>query len=142
LPQDLNLDIDGLTVGQALKSANFLASVVDKAHGRQMDDTTQKSWADSLEKHRSKSLDAPSWLWSIVVSLIVRMRWPISNIAASMPTKFDRPYNFARIGKLISVCNPSKLWAVFGAHLGLNVLAQPKMPAPCGDDLGVGRVIA
>ena len=70
LPQDLKLDIDKLTIEEAMKSANFLASVVGKAHGRQMDETTRKSWAESLEKNRSKSLDAPSWLWSSVVSLI------------------------------------------------------------------------
>lgn len=70
LPQDLKLDIDSLTIGQAMKSANFLASVVGKAHGRQMDETTRRNWADILEKHRTKSLDAPSWLWSSVVSLI------------------------------------------------------------------------
>jgi uncharacterized protein (DUF2252 family) len=70
LPQDLKLEIDTLTIDQAMKSANFLASVVGKAHGRQMDEATRKSWADSLEKNRTKSLDAPSWLWSSVVSLI------------------------------------------------------------------------
>lgn len=70
LPQDLKLEIEQLTVDEAMKSANFLASVVGKAHGRQMDGATRKSWADELEKNRSKSLDAPSWLWSSVVSLI------------------------------------------------------------------------
>jgi uncharacterized protein (DUF2252 family) len=70
LPQDLKLDIDGLTMKEAMKSANFLASVVGKAHGRQMDEKVRKNWADTLEKHRTKSLDAPSWLWSSVVSLI------------------------------------------------------------------------
>ena len=70
LPQDLKLDIEKLTIEEAMKSANFLASVVGKAHGRQMDEATRQGWADSLEKNRSKSLDAPSWLWSSVVSLI------------------------------------------------------------------------
>jgi uncharacterized protein (DUF2252 family) len=70
LPQDLKLDINRLTVEQAMKTANFLASVVGKAHGRQMDAATRKGWADDLEKHRTKSLDAPSWLWTSVVSLI------------------------------------------------------------------------
>lgn len=70
LPQDLKLDIEKLTIEEAMKSANFLASVLGKAHGRQMDEATRKSWADSLEKNWSKSLDAPSWLWSSVVSLI------------------------------------------------------------------------
>ena len=70
LPQDLKLDIESLTIEEAMKSANFLASVVGKAHGRQMDEATRKSWADTFEKHRTKSLDAPSWLWSSVVALI------------------------------------------------------------------------
>jgi uncharacterized protein (DUF2252 family) len=70
LPQDLKLDIEKLTIEEAMKSANFLASVVGKAHGRQMDEATRKGWADTLEKHRTKSLDAPSWLWTSVVSLI------------------------------------------------------------------------
>jgi uncharacterized protein (DUF2252 family) len=70
LPQDLKLEIESLTIEEAMKSANFLASVVGKAHGRQMDEGVRKSWADNLEKNRSKSLDAPSWLWSSVVSLI------------------------------------------------------------------------
>jgi uncharacterized protein (DUF2252 family) len=72
LPQDLKLDIESLTIDEAMKSANFLASVVGKAHGRQMDEATRRNWADTLEKHRTKSLDAPSWLWSSVVTLIGR----------------------------------------------------------------------
>jgi uncharacterized protein (DUF2252 family) len=72
LPQDLKLDIESLTIEEAMKSANFLASVVGKAHGRQMDEKTRKDWAKSLEKHGSKSLHAPSWLWSSVVALISR----------------------------------------------------------------------
>ena len=70
LPQDLKLDIEKLTIDEAMKSANFLASVVGKAHGRQMDEATRSKWADTLENNRSKSLDAPSWLWSSVVALI------------------------------------------------------------------------
>jgi uncharacterized protein (DUF2252 family) len=70
LPQDLKLEIENLTVAEAMKSANFLASVVGKAHGRQMDEQTRIDWANALEKQRTKSLDAPSWLWSSVVSLI------------------------------------------------------------------------
>lgn len=72
LPQDLKLEIESLTIEEAMKSANFLASVVGKAHGRQMDEPTRQKWADSLEQNRSKSLDAPTWLWSSVVTLIGR----------------------------------------------------------------------
>jgi uncharacterized protein (DUF2252 family) len=72
LPQDLKIEIEQLTVPDAMKAASFLAGVVGKAHARQMDDATRKRWAAELERHRSKTLDAPSWLWSSVVSLIGR----------------------------------------------------------------------
>src|ERR1035438_8897123 len=70
LPQDLKIEIDRLTTEQAMKAASFLAGVVGKAHARQMDKATRTRWAKQLERHRSKTLDAPSWLWSSVVSLI------------------------------------------------------------------------
>lgn len=70
LPQDLKIEIERLTVPDAMKAASFLAGVVGKAHARQMDEPTRKRWAAELERHRSKTLDAPSWLWSSVVSLI------------------------------------------------------------------------
>jgi uncharacterized protein (DUF2252 family) len=53
-----------------MKAASFLAGVVGKAHARQMDAETRKRWSTELERNRSKTLDAPSWLWSSVVSLI------------------------------------------------------------------------
>ena len=70
LPQDLKIEIEQLTVPAAMKAARFLAGVVGKAHARQMDEATRLKWAAELERHRSKTLDAPSWLWSSVVSLI------------------------------------------------------------------------
>jgi uncharacterized protein (DUF2252 family) len=70
LPQDLKLEIEQLTVPEAMKAASFLAGVVGKAHARQMDQATRKGWSTELDRHRSKSLEAPSWLWSSVVSLI------------------------------------------------------------------------
>jgi uncharacterized protein (DUF2252 family) len=70
LPQDLKLEIEQLTVPDAMKAARFLAGVVGKAHARQMNEATRKSWCNELERHRSKTLEAPSWLWSSVVSLI------------------------------------------------------------------------
>jgi uncharacterized protein (DUF2252 family) len=70
LPQDLKVEISQLTTGDAMKAASFLAGVVGKAHARQMDKSTRARWAKELERHRSKTLDAPSWLWSSVVSLI------------------------------------------------------------------------
>ena len=70
LPQDLKIEIERLTVGDAMKAASFLAGVVAKAHARQMDETDRKAWSAELERYRSKTLDAPSWLWSSVVALI------------------------------------------------------------------------
>jgi uncharacterized protein (DUF2252 family) len=70
LPQDLKIEIEQLTVADAMRAAHFLASVVGKAHARQMDAETRESWAKELERYRSKTLDAPSWLWTSVVALI------------------------------------------------------------------------
>jgi uncharacterized protein (DUF2252 family) len=53
-----------------MKAASFLAGVVGKAHARQMDSPTRERWSKELARHRSRTLDAPSWLWSSVVSLI------------------------------------------------------------------------
>jgi uncharacterized protein (DUF2252 family) len=70
LPQDLKIELEHLSVPDAMKAASFLAGVVGKAHARQMDVATRKSWSKELNRHRSKSLEAPSWLWSSVVSLV------------------------------------------------------------------------
>ena len=70
LPQDLKIEIDQLNMEQAKKAASFLAGVVGKAHARQMDKPMRVRWTKELERHRSKTLDAPNWLWSSVVALI------------------------------------------------------------------------
>nr|MDQ3642424.1 DUF2252 family protein [Actinomycetota bacterium] len=70
LPQDLKVEIEDLTTKQAMKAARFLAAVVGFAHARQMDSATRAAWRDELGFHRSKTLDAPSWLWSSVVELL------------------------------------------------------------------------
>jgi len=70
LPQDLKFDIANLTRDEAMKIALFLAVVVGKAHARQMDEATRQSWQAELNRNRSKTLDAPSWLWTSVVELL------------------------------------------------------------------------
>ena len=50
--------------------AEFLAHVVGRAHARQLDDSDRKKWLRDLRRNRSKSLDAPSWLWASVVDLV------------------------------------------------------------------------
>jgi uncharacterized protein (DUF2252 family) len=70
LPQDLKVEIEEIGQKEAMKAARYLASVVGKAHARQMDGETRAKWSAELQRSRSANLDAPSWLWSSVVELI------------------------------------------------------------------------
>ncbi|CAD6536258.1 hypothetical protein LMG28727_03322 [Paraburkholderia kirstenboschensis] len=70
LPQDMKLTIEQLTRVEATKAARFLALVVGKAHARQMDFAERKAWLAELRKNRSKTLDAPGWLWKSIVELV------------------------------------------------------------------------
>lgn len=69
MPQDLKLEIDQLTREEAVSAARYLASVVGRAHARQMDSPTRREFRSSLRARRGKRLDAPPWLWSSVVAL-------------------------------------------------------------------------
>jgi uncharacterized protein (DUF2252 family) len=69
-PQDLKVEIDRLSREEAMKVAKFLAAVVGRAHGRQMNAITCQTWQGELSRNRPKDLDAPSWLWSSVVELV------------------------------------------------------------------------
>jgi len=71
LPQDLQLQIEHLTRDEAMKAAHFLAAVVGHAHARQMNALAKKKWQDELKRHRTRNLDAPSWLWSSIVELLI-----------------------------------------------------------------------
>jgi len=70
LPQDLKIEVGQVDSSEAKKLAGFLAGVVGKAHGLQMDTATRKQWRRELRRNRSKSLDAPTWLWRNVVELL------------------------------------------------------------------------
>jgi uncharacterized protein (DUF2252 family) len=70
LPQDLQVEIDQLTHDEAMKVAWFLAAVVGQAHAGQLSSSAKKKWLDDLKRHRTK-LNAPSWLWSSIVELLV-----------------------------------------------------------------------
>ncbi|WP_213781118.1 DUF2252 domain-containing protein [Caballeronia sp. dw_276] len=70
LPQDMKLTVEQLTQEEAMKAARFLAMVVGKAHARQMDKSARRAWLSELRRARSKSLDAPSWLWNSIVALV------------------------------------------------------------------------
>ncbi len=71
LPQDLKIELEQLARDEAMRAARYLASVIGSAHARQMDAATRKAWRADLSKNRSKSLDAPSWLWRSTVDLLV-----------------------------------------------------------------------
>lgn len=70
LPQDLKLEIEHLAPVEAMSVAEFLAHVVGKGHARQLDSAGRTAWSAELQGNRSKSLDAPSWLWNSVVDLV------------------------------------------------------------------------
>lgn len=70
LPQDLKLDIETFSVEEATRTARYLAYVIGRAHARQLDRATRERWNDELLAARSKTLDAPGWLWNSVVSLL------------------------------------------------------------------------
>jgi uncharacterized protein (DUF2252 family) len=71
MPQDLKLELEQLTADEGLKAAEYLATIVGYAHARQMDSSTRSSWQSELARHRTQDLDAPTWLWSNVVGLLV-----------------------------------------------------------------------
>ncbi|MCC8394630.1 DUF2252 domain-containing protein [Paraburkholderia sp. MMS20-SJTR3] len=70
LPQDMKLTIEQLTRDEAMKAARFLALVVGHAHARQMDRAERRAWLGELRRNRSKTLDAPGWLWTSIVELV------------------------------------------------------------------------
>jgi uncharacterized protein (DUF2252 family) len=70
LPQDLKLDIERLSRHDAMDVARYLGAVVGKAHARQLDSDDRKAWHRALEVRRSRTLDAPGWLWRSVVELM------------------------------------------------------------------------
>ena len=71
-PQDLKLALDQFTREEAVAAARYLAFVVGRAHGRQMDEATRSAWFRELASHRLGDLEAPTWLWTNVVDLAAR----------------------------------------------------------------------
>ena len=71
LPQDLKFEVERLSPKEATCAAHYLAKVVGKAHARQMDRSARQKWRQELAVNRTKTLNAPSWLWTSVVDLMV-----------------------------------------------------------------------
>lgn len=70
LPQDLKVELDRIDAADARKVAYYLGKVVGRAHRRQLDLAATRAWLAELTKHRTKTLDAPSWLWRALVELV------------------------------------------------------------------------
>jgi uncharacterized protein (DUF2252 family) len=70
LPKDLKLELERVDTEEAILVARYLARVVGRAHARQLPRSEQKAWQAELRRDRSKTIDAPSWLWSGVVDLV------------------------------------------------------------------------
>lgn len=70
LPQDLKLEIEDLSRTEAMGVAQFLAYVVGQGHARQLEAGDRGAWLRELQANRTKTLDAPSWLWNSVVDLV------------------------------------------------------------------------
>jgi uncharacterized protein (DUF2252 family) len=70
MPQDLKVELSTLSDVEARATARALAVVVGRAHARQLDIATRTEWGNELKRAGTRSLDAPSWLWSTVVDLI------------------------------------------------------------------------
>jgi uncharacterized protein (DUF2252 family) len=70
MPQDIKIELDRLAQDEAASVARYLGLVVGQAHGRQMDEFTARRWVAELSRTRSKTFEAPSWLWSSVVELV------------------------------------------------------------------------
>jgi uncharacterized protein (DUF2252 family) len=70
MPQDLKIEISQLAPGEANAMAAYLAGVVGRAHGRQMDLATRRGWRAQLTPASESSVNAPSWLWRSVVELL------------------------------------------------------------------------
>ncbi len=69
MPQDLKIELDGVTAADAVDVARHLASIVATAHARQLSPEDAKKWLAELRRSHSKTIDAPSWLWRSVVEL-------------------------------------------------------------------------
>ena len=72
MPQDLKLEIDTLSRADAVHAARYLAAVVGHAHARQMPEDVRQAWCTELDRHHTRTLDAPSWLWRTVVDLVAQ----------------------------------------------------------------------
>lgn len=70
MPEDLKVELDTLSAEDGRDVAYYLGSVVGRAHARQLDGERRRAWEAEMQTRRSKTIDAPSWLWTAVVDLV------------------------------------------------------------------------
>jgi uncharacterized protein (DUF2252 family) len=70
LPQDLKVELDRIEPTDARRLAFYLGKVVGRAHRRQLTTDQTLAWTTELAAHRTKNLDAPSWLWQALIQLV------------------------------------------------------------------------
>jgi uncharacterized protein (DUF2252 family) len=70
LPQDLKVELDRIDPTDARRLAFYLGKVVGRAHRRQMTIEQTLAWTAEMAAHRTKNLDAPSWLWQALIQLV------------------------------------------------------------------------
>jgi len=70
LPQDLKVELDRVSAEDARAVSFYLGMVVGRSHGRQLDAAGRRAWHREMATHRTKNLDAPSWLWQALVELV------------------------------------------------------------------------
>jgi uncharacterized protein (DUF2252 family) len=63
MPQDLKLEMETLTIEEAVGAARHLAFVVGRAHARQLSVQARRRWDAALNHSNPNTLAAPSWLW-------------------------------------------------------------------------------
>jgi uncharacterized protein (DUF2252 family) len=66
-PQDLKIDAEQFSRGEAVRVAGHLAAIVGRAHGRQMALPDREAWARTVLAQDER---APPWLWSAVTDLL------------------------------------------------------------------------
>ncbi|HSP98211.1 MAG TPA: DUF2252 family protein [Candidatus Dormibacteraeota bacterium] len=70
MPQDLKLELDRVPASEAEVIARHLATIVGEAHARQLTRAEWRAWLAQLQERRSRSIDAPPWLWSATAELV------------------------------------------------------------------------
>ena len=70
LPQDLKIELEAVTEGEASGVAAHLGRIVGDAHARQLTRDQAKSWLAALRAGYSKTIEAPTWLWRSMVDLV------------------------------------------------------------------------